>query len=66
MGLIKFKVVMANKHVCVFKAKVDMSNGQRFITERCECGASRQRSESVKGQSQFHKTYGKIHCKKQQ
>lgn len=49
---------MADKHEHVFKVtKVDISNGQKFFTESCECGAKKQRSQSVKEKSDYHKSY---------
>lgn len=52
-------------HEHVFKeSKVDISNGQRFVTEKCECGVTRQKSKSAKERSTFHKSYGKIELKK--
>ena len=49
---------MADKHEHAFKVtKVDISNGQKFITEACECGATKQSSKSVKEKSNYHKSY---------
>lgn len=54
-----------SEHQHEFKeTKVNISNGQRFVTETCACGATRGYSKSAKGLSKFHKTYGKIELKK--
>lgn len=53
-----------DEHQHDFKTtKIDISNGQKFITEKCACGASKGSSKSPKEKSKFHKTFGVIEHK---
>lgn len=45
------------------ETKVNISNGERFITATCECGATKGYSKSQKTRSEFHRTYGVINAK---